>query len=115
DWLGGVRAAVRRPPPHRGLDLSRLGLRLGHRRPCLLDAVPTIESVPMAFRIIETCIGCTACTKRCPTDAISGDRKVLHIISPELCIDCGACAVVRPTAAILDPYGNGQPLSKKSA
>ena len=25
----------------------------------------------MAYKINETCIGCTACTKRCPTDAIS--------------------------------------------
>ena len=24
----------------------------------------------MAYYIIETCIGCTACTNRCPTDAI---------------------------------------------
>ena len=30
----------------------------------------------MAFRIIETCIGCTACVKRCPTDAITGDVAV---------------------------------------
>ena len=50
----------------------------------------------MAFRIIETCIGCTACVKRCPTDAITGERKGLHIISPELCIDCGACGAGLP-------------------
>src|SRR6266481_2384267 len=67
----------------------------------------------MAFRIIETCIGCTACVKRCPTDAITGDRKVLHIIDPALCIDCGACGVVCPTDAILDQYGNVQHLLKK--
>ncbi len=68
----------------------------------------------MAFRIIETCIGCTACVKRCPTDAITGDRKVLHIIDPALCIDCGACGVVCPTEAILDQYGNVQSLLKKN-
>ena len=56
----------------------------------------------MAFRIIETCIGCTACVKRCPTDAITGERKGLHIIWPELCIDCGACGPVCPVDAILD-------------
>ena len=27
----------------------------------------------MAYTIIETCIGCTACTKRCPTEAILDD------------------------------------------
>ncbi|MDW8047511.1 MAG: 4Fe-4S binding protein, partial [Chloroflexota bacterium] len=47
----------------------------------------------MAYSIIETCIGCTACTKRCPTNAISGERNQLHVIDPTLCIDCGACGV----------------------
>lgn len=56
----------------------------------------------MAFFIVETCVGCTACTNRCPTDAITGDRKTLHVIDPELCIDCGACGVVCPAEAIYD-------------
>jgi Na+-translocating ferredoxin:NAD+ oxidoreductase RNF subunit RnfB len=68
----------------------------------------------MAYRIIETCIGCTACVKRCPTDAITGDRKALHIISPDLCIDCGACGPVCPVDAILDQYGNVQRMLKKT-
>lgn len=56
----------------------------------------------MAFFIVETCIGCTACTNRCPTDAIAGARKALHVIDPALCIDCGACGVVCPAEAIYD-------------
>ena len=59
----------------------------------------------MAYTIIETCIGCTACTKRCPTDAISGTRNEIHVIDPALCIDCGACGVVCPPEAILDEVG----------
>jgi len=59
----------------------------------------------MAFFIIETCVGCTACTNRCPTDAITGTRKALHVIDPELCIDCGACGVVCPADAIFDNLG----------
>ena len=41
----------------------------------------------MPYTIIETCIGCTACTKRCPTGAISGERNIIHVIDPELCIN----------------------------
>jgi len=58
------------------------------------------------YSIVETCIGCTACTKRCPTNAITGERNQLHVIDPTLCIDCGACGVVCPPEAILDTYGN---------
>ncbi|MDP6604662.1 MAG: 4Fe-4S binding protein [Dehalococcoidia bacterium] len=60
----------------------------------------------MAYKIIETCIGCTACVKKCPTDAISGVRNELHIINPVLCIDCGACGAVCPPESILDDIGD---------
>ncbi len=60
----------------------------------------------MSYKILETCIGCTACTKRCPTDAISGIRNGMHIIDPELCIDCGACGVVCPVECIADEFGD---------
>ncbi len=39
----------------------------------------------------EKCIGCTACKRQCPVDAISGDVKEVHVIDPEKCIKCGAC------------------------
>ena len=60
----------------------------------------------MPFIITENCTGCTACIKRCPTDAITGERKLLHVIDPELCINCGACGVVCPDEAIYDNEGN---------
>ena len=43
------------------------------------------------YVIEENCVGCTACARVCPTDAISGDRKVRHIIDQDKCIKCGAC------------------------
>src|SRR3989304_1271762 len=59
----------------------------------------------MSYKIEQECIGCTACTKRCPTDAISGVRNGMHIIDPELCIDCGACGVVCPLEGIAGEVG----------
>ena len=70
--------------------------------------------LPMAYSIIETCIGCTACTKRCPTNAISGDRNELHVIDPSLCIDCGACGTVCPPEAILDAVNDACEALKKT-
>lgn len=41
------------------------------------------------------CKGCTACLKRCPTEAIR-IRDGRAIITKELCIDCGECIKVCP-------------------
>jgi NADP-reducing hydrogenase subunit HndC len=39
----------------------------------------------------EKCVGCTACARVCPTGAISGEVKKLHVIDQAKCIKCGAC------------------------
>ena len=46
----------------------------------------------IAFSIItERCTGCRACALHCPTEAISGAKREVHTIDPELCIRCGNC------------------------
>jgi NADH:ubiquinone oxidoreductase subunit F (NADH-binding) len=40
----------------------------------------------------ENCTGCTLCAKRCPQEAIEGERKKVHAIVQEKCIKCGICA-----------------------
>jgi len=39
----------------------------------------------------ETCTGCRACAKVCPTKAITGVKKEVHTINQDKCIKCGAC------------------------
>jgi len=44
----------------------------------------------------EKCVGCLLCLKNCPTKAISGEAKKVHVIDQSLCIKCGACFSVCP-------------------
>jgi NADH:ubiquinone oxidoreductase subunit F (NADH-binding)/NAD-dependent dihydropyrimidine dehydrogenase PreA subunit len=45
----------------------------------------------VSHAIDETCNGCHVCADPCPTNAISGKRKELHVIDQAKCIQCGAC------------------------
>jgi NADH-quinone oxidoreductase subunit F len=39
----------------------------------------------------EKCTGCTLCARKCPVDAIAGEKKQLHVIDQDRCTKCGAC------------------------
>jgi NADH:ubiquinone oxidoreductase subunit F (NADH-binding)/Pyruvate/2-oxoacid:ferredoxin oxidoreductase delta subunit len=47
----------------------------------------------------EKCIGCGACLRICPANAITGKKNEVHVILDELCIKCGACFEVCPPKA----------------
>ena len=41
--------------------------------------------------IADACVGCGACLRACPADAITGGKKEVHVINQEKCIKCGVC------------------------
>ena len=49
----------------------------------------------------EACTGCKLCIKPCPTDAITGEKKEVHILDQEKCIQCGACYEVCKFDAVI--------------
>ena len=69
----------------------------------------------MSHSIMEKCNGCGACVRMCPSEAISGEKEKIHLISAVLCIDCGVCGKVCPEGAIKDKAGAVCRRMKKSA
>lgn len=59
----------------------------------------------MTYQITSDCIGCTLCTRECPTGAISGEMKSVQRIDPAKCIHCGLCGRLCPKGAVRDELG----------
>lgn len=54
----------------------------------------------VAFIDENTCIGCTACIKACPVDAIVGSSKLMHTILINQCTGCELCVPACPVDCI---------------
>ena len=55
---------------------------------------------------VETCILCSICAKRCPTSAITVDKKArTWAINPFRCVQCGSCVRECPKQCLtIDPH-----------
>ncbi|MEO5364000.1 MAG: electron transport complex subunit RsxB [Magnetococcus sp. DMHC-8] len=58
------------------------------------------EGPRVAFIDEVRCIGCTACIKACPVDAIVGANKQSHTVIAAWCTNCAACVEPCPVDCI---------------
>jgi NADH-quinone oxidoreductase subunit F len=54
----------------------------------------------LTYTINDKCTGCMVCLKECPSTAITGEKKKLHVIDQALCTRCGVCRSVCKLAAV---------------
>jgi NADH-quinone oxidoreductase subunit F len=51
----------------------------------------------ISFYILpDKCQGCMICLRNCPTEAITGGKRLVHVINQDKCIKCGTCTDVCP-------------------
>ncbi|THF64598.1 RnfABCDGE type electron transport complex subunit B [Pseudothauera nasutitermitis] len=96
--LARGEAAVTCCPPGGKALAETLAARLG----VSLDASAVAEELPRIAGVQEEiCIGCTKCFKVCPTDAVLGAAKQIHVVIREACTGCAKCENTCPTGAIM--------------
>lgn len=59
-----------------------------------------IQPKALAWIDEAVCIGCTACIRACPVDAIMGAHKLMHTVIKEECTGCGLCVTPCPVDCI---------------
>ncbi|WP_180296404.1 RnfABCDGE type electron transport complex subunit B [Snodgrassella alvi] len=70
--------------------------------PVLPPADPLKSEQPKAIAVIDEseCIGCTACIKACPVDAVLGATKQMHTVITSECSGCELCIAPCPVDCI---------------
>jgi NADH-quinone oxidoreductase subunit F len=58
----------------------------------------------------EKCTACMICLRKCPADAITGGKNLIHVIDQEKCTNCGTCFEVCPSRFAAVRRLSGEPV-----
>jgi len=95
--LANAQAPVTLCPPGGVALAETLANKLG----ISIDLTAIEDKPPMVAFVNEgLCVGCTRCYKHCPTDALVGGPKQIHVVISDTCTGCEKCLDVCPTECI---------------
>ncbi len=66
----------------------------------IADPVQSVKPKAIAWIDEDVCIGCMACIKACPVDAILGTTKLMHTVLTNECTGCELCLEPCPVDCI---------------
>ena len=93
-------ADINRCPPGGPRVAARLAKRLGRSARPIDPSCGQVRPFTLA-RIDESrCIGCVACIRVCPVDAIVGARQRMHTVIESECTGCELCVTACPVDCI---------------
>ena len=93
------QAPINLCPPGGDIVLQELA-ELLHTPPLPLAQPEKAAVKALAYIDEAACIGCTACIKACPVDAILGASKLMHTVLADECTGCGLCLPPCPVDCI---------------
>jgi NADH-quinone oxidoreductase subunit F len=65
----------------------------------------------ISFYIIsDKCQGCGICARACPSEAIKGGKRMVHVIDQSKCVKCGTCLDVCPAKFSAVAVSSGVPV-----
>ena len=65
----------------------------------------------ISFYIIsDKCQGCGICARACPSEAIKGGKRMVHVIDQSKCVKCGTCLDVCPAKFSAVAISSGAPV-----
>ncbi len=98
--IANLQAPINQCPPGGAQGIEQLAVRTG--QPVVaLNPANGVEG-PRSVAVIDEpwCVGCTLCLAACPTDAIMGSSKLMHVVIETFCTGCELCLPVCPVDCI---------------
>ena len=62
------------------------------------------------YIIFDKCQGCGICARACPSEAIKGGKRMVHVIDQAKCVKCGTCLDVCPAKFSAVAISSGAPV-----